>query len=113
MGPKISLGLKKAFNNVNHQILISKLSYFNFSSNMLKWIKCHLAGRVQCVRVSNETSPFLSNEMGFPQGSILGPLLFSSHINYINLPLACIMCEVQLYADDTVIYVHSKTKKSK
>lgn len=72
-------------------------------------MKSCLADRIQCVRVRGETSPFLSNEMGSPQGSNFGPLLFSLFIN--DLPSVCTECEVQMYADDTVIYIHAKTKE--
>ena len=77
---EIFLDLKKAFNTVNHQIL----------------------------RVSGETSPPLRNELGVPQGYVLGPILFSLYIN--DLPSVCTGCEVQMYADDTVIYVYAQTK---
>ncbi len=105
----IFLDLKKAFDTVDHQILICKLANFNLSPNVLNWMQSYLTGRVQCVRVGSATSPFLSNEMGVPQGSILGPLLFSLYIN--DLPSVCTGCDVQMYADDTVIYVHAKTKE--
>lgn len=101
------LDLKKAFDTVNHQILIRKLANLNFSPDALNWMKSYLSGRIQCVRVGNETSPFLCNEMGVPQGSILGPILFSLYIN--DLPSVCTGCVIQMYADDTVLYAHAKT----
>uniref|UniRef100_A0A8K9WVL4 Reverse transcriptase domain-containing protein n=1 Tax=Oncorhynchus mykiss TaxID=8022 RepID=A0A8K9WVL4_ONCMY len=73
----------KAFDTVNHEILITKLSKFNFSPGALRWMKSYLEGRTQCVRVSNELSPTLIS-MGVPQGSILGPTLFSVYINDVS-----------------------------
>ena len=84
------------------------MSYFNFSPSAIDWMSSYLSDRVQCVRISGETSPPLRNELGVPQGSILGPVLFSLYINYLQS--VCTGCEVQMYADDTVIYVHAKTK---
>ena len=72
-------------------------------------MKSYLEGRTQCVRVSNELSPTLSYDVGVPQGSILGSLLFSLYIN--DLPSVYTGSEVQMYADDTVIYVHAKSKQ--
>uniref|UniRef100_A0A8C7CP59 Reverse transcriptase domain-containing protein n=1 Tax=Oncorhynchus kisutch TaxID=8019 RepID=A0A8C7CP59_ONCKI len=105
----VFLDLRKAFDTVNHEILITKLSKFNFSPDALRWMKSYLEGRTQCVRVSNELSPTRSYDVGVPQGSILGPLLFSLYIN--DLPSVCTGSEVQMYADDTVIYVHAKSKQ--
>ena len=59
--------------------------------------------------VNNQLSPALELYTGVPQGSILGPLLFSLYIN--DLPSACPDVETQLYADDTVMYVHARTKQ--
>lgn len=99
----IFLDLKKEFDNVKYQILIFKPANFDFSTNALKWMS-YLEARVQLIRVGIETSPLQSNELGVPQGSILGPLLFSLYIN--DFLSDCSGCQVQTYADDTVIYVH-------
>ena len=76
-------------------MLLTKLSYFNFSADSIQW-----------VLVNGAKSPYLVNPIGVPQGSILGPLLFSLYIN--DLPNVCPELNVQMYADDAVIFVHGK-----
>ena len=100
----VFLDLKKAFNTVNHRILMSKLSGFNFCSDTLKWIESYLLNRSQSVQVQNHQSAALRLSTGVPQGSILGPLLFTLYIN--DFPSVCPDTNTQMYADDTVIYVH-------
>lgn len=104
----VFLDLKKAFDTISHSVLISKLSLFNFSQDALKWIQSYLEHRTQAVRVKNILSSHLAYNVGVPQGSILGPLLFSMYIN--DLPSICTGCDMQMYADDTVVYVHGKNK---
>ena len=87
-------------------MLLTKLTYFNFSANSIQWVRSYLSNRKQCVLVNGTKSPYLVNPVGVPQGSILGPLLFSLYIN--DLPNVCPDLNVQMYADDAVIFVHGK-----
>ncbi len=73
------------------------------------WYTSYLENRKQCVRVMNVTSVYLDYNIGFPQGSILGSLLFGTFVN--DLPNVCppdVIC--QRYADDVVLYVHAKSQ---
>lgn len=99
--------LKNAFDAVNHAVLLSKLSTFNFSQEALKWIESYLLTDLK-KRVNNHQSIALSFSTGVPQGSILGSLLFSLYVN--DLPSVYSKIEIQIYVDDAVIYVHSNTK---
>ena len=74
----------------------------------IKWVKSYLTGRKQWTRVGDSTSSSIGCSVGVPQGSILGPLLFSLYVNY--LPLLCPEVDTQMYADDTVILAHGKNR---
>lgn len=72
----IFLDLRKAFDTVNHKILLAKLSKYGYSLNIVKWVENYLVGRQQRVELGNSLSNFRTLTCGVPQGSVLGQLLF-------------------------------------
>ena len=98
----IYVDLSKAFDTINYDILLDKLSYYGISGRALKLLKSYLLDRKQYVVYNNCNSNVVDVTTGVPQGSILGTLLFSIFINdliHVTEKTKCIM-----YADDTTIY---------
>ena len=93
------LDLSKAFDTLNHNILLAKLKYYGLDDNALMWFKSYLSDRSQFVEIDNTRSCTKPIKTGVPQGSILGPLLFIIYMNDINK--ASNKFEAILYADDT------------
>ena len=77
----IFLDISKAFDSIRHNILLSKLYKYGIGENTLNWFMNYLFSRYQFASVNNTSSSFLSIECGVPQGSILGPILFTLYIN--------------------------------
>ena len=95
----VFLDLSKAFDSVNHDILLLKLKHYGILSSTNQLIKSFLS-RKQFVSIKSTKSKLLQNNYGVPQGSILGPLLFLLYVN--DMPQA-VNCMPILFADDTCL----------
>ena len=98
----VLLDFSKAFDTVHHRLLLEKLSILGFQDDALEWVKSYLSDRKQQVKTENGVSDFINLNNGVPQGSILGPLLFTvmvldvrQHINFASH---------HSYADDLQLY---------
>ncbi|MCG7869794.1 MAG: hypothetical protein JAY74_25915 [Candidatus Thiodiazotropha taylori] len=100
----VMVDFRKAFDLVDHDILLQKLALYKCNSNSLLWFKSYLTQRIQQVSIKNTKSDSKDIICGVPQGSILGPLLFLIFINDLPLILQNVVAATDLYADDTTIY---------
>ena len=122
--------MSKAFDAVDHEILISKLEYYGIKEKTLKWLKSYQSERKQCIFYSDvdKTSMRSSIMCGVPQSSILGPLLFIIYVNdlhkasliyvndlhkasliYVNdLHKASLILRPVMFADDTNLFLSNK-----
>ena len=102
----VFVDLKKAFDTVDHQILCRKLESYGVLHGELAWFGSYLLNRVKYCRVNGVYSQIESINIGVPQGSCLGPLLFLVCIN--DLPRAVKNSTTSMYADDTSLRFKSK-----
>jgi len=96
----IFFDLSKAFDTMPHRGLISALSRIGVSGSLLRWFTSYLSDRRQQVVVDGSTSASSLVRSGVPQGSILGPLLFSIYIDPITSLSLSSTSKILLYADD-------------
>ena len=104
-GCGVFIDLQKAFDTVNHSILLQKMEHYGVRGTALNWFTSYLSERQQYVSVNGNTSDQLEISCGVPQGSVLGPLLFLIYIN--DLPNVSKFLSFFLFADDTNIYFKS------
>ena len=99
------LDLSAAFDTINHNILIKRLKEtFGITGTCLSWFESYIRNRKQCVKIGNENSCYSTLNCGVPQGSVLGPIIFTMYTQ----PLADILehfdMQYHFYADDSQIY---------
>lgn len=97
------LDFSKAFDLINHELLLAKLHFFGLDSIAINWMYNYLKDRQQMVKLKSYISESKKLSCGVPQGSILAPLLFSIFTS--DLPDRINSCSIHLYADDTQIYL--------
>ena len=106
----IFVDLQKAFDTVDHHILLKKLEYYGFRGISNKWFASYLSNRKQFVSINGNKSNLADVKCGVPEGSILGPLLFLIYIN--DLHVAIKYSEVHHFADDTSLLNFNSCVKS-
>ena len=97
-----SFDIKKCFDTINHSILFKKMEKYGIASDTADSFRSCLLDRQQRVSWHNKLSGKRQLNIGVPQGSVLGPILFVLYVNDINMHVELGVCN--LYADDTLVY---------
>ena len=103
----VFIDLTKAFDTIDHEIILRKMSYLGVDQAAIKWFSSYLSGRTQRCSVNGKLSTARTLSCGVPQGSILGPLLFLIYIN--DLPNSLQNAVPRMFADDTNLTLSVKT----
>ena len=105
----VFIDLSKAFDTVNHNILLQKLKHYGTTGNILKWLHSYLTNRKQYVSYNGNGTKYQEITCGVPQGSILGPLLFWIYVN--DLYLVSNEINIIMFADDTNLFISGSNIK--
>ena len=101
----VTADYSKAFDTVDYQTMIDKLTSLNFSNHSILLFSNYLANRKQYIEINDTKSEYLTVDFGVPQGSILGPILFNIYVSDLT---SITKCNSIQYADDTNIYINTK-----
>ena len=101
----VLIDLQKAFDTIDHNILLGKMVYLRFTNGTISWLKSYLSNRTFKVNINEAFSNSGDLTCGLPQGSILGPLLFLLNINDMHKSVAC---ELFVYADESCLVFQHK-----
>lgn len=93
---------------LNHSLSLDKLNGLGIASSVINWYTCYLRGYIQLVLLNGVMSDLMDVIIGVPQGSILGPLLFTIFINELTTS-RCTECSVHFYADDPILHRQSES----
>ena len=106
----VFIDLSKAFDTVDHYILITKLKQYGIQGNNMRWFESYLSNRKQYIAYNNKSTSFKDITCGVRQGSILGPLLFLIYMN--DLPNMASMLDPTMFADDTNLFFSNSNIKT-
>lgn len=109
----VMLDLSAAFDTIDHSILLNRLQKrFGFDDVVLAWVKSFLCGRFQKVMVGSVVSEARELKYGVPQGSVLGPVLFSLYVTPLEDIIVESGCQTVIFADDTQLYITCESDAS-
>lgn len=99
----VLLDFSQAFDSLNHELLLAKVSYLGFSRAAVSWIRSYLTDRLQVTKLGSGVSDSLHKSRGVPQGSCLGPILFNLYT--ADFPTSVKSCKAHIYADDCQLHL--------